>query len=182
MLSLRLNKACFAIRAIKPLMSLDSIKIIYYASVNLILKYGILFWGNATLNRSIFIIKKRIIRVMTGVGKFDLCRDSFKKLQMLSLQSQYIFSLLLFIVNNNNYFKFDMVIHNINIHNNYNLHLPSINLSTVQKDVLFSGSNIYNNLPTNIKLLSGDVKHIKSLLRSYLIEHIIYSECRLLGC
>jgi hypothetical protein len=41
--------------------------------------------------------------------------------------------------------------------------------------VLFPGTKIYNNLPTNIKLLPGDVKHLKSLLRSYLIEHTIYS-------
>jgi hypothetical protein len=58
-------------------------------------------------------------------------------------------------------------IHDIYTHNNYNLHLTSTNLSVAQKDVLFSGSKICNNLPTHIKL-SGDVKHFKSLLRSYI--------------
>jgi hypothetical protein len=82
--------------------------------------------------------------------------------------------LLLFILKNKNYFTSNSEIHNINTRNNYNLHLPSINLSIVQKGVLFSGSKIYNHLPMNIKLLSGDIKHFKSLLRSYFIEHTIF--------
>jgi hypothetical protein len=68
-----------------------------------------------------------------------------------------------------------MDIHDINTHNNYNLHLLCTNLSTVKKGVLFSGSKIYNHLPKFIKLLSGDVKHFQSLLRSDLIEYTMYS-------
>jgi hypothetical protein len=53
----------------------------------LILKYGIIFWGNAPLSMNIFKIQKRIIRIMSGSGKYDSCRDLFKKLQILPLQS-----------------------------------------------------------------------------------------------
>jgi hypothetical protein len=42
LLSLRINKAYFAIRAIKSLISLDSIKMIYYSYVHSILEYGII--------------------------------------------------------------------------------------------------------------------------------------------
>jgi hypothetical protein len=45
-LSSRLNKACYAIRAIKPFMSLDSMKKICYSYVHSILSYGIIFWDN----------------------------------------------------------------------------------------------------------------------------------------
>jgi hypothetical protein len=58
---------------------------------------------------------------------------------------------------------------------NHNLHLPSTNLTLVQKGVVYSGSKIYNHLPINIKMLSKDAKQFKSTLRSYLIEHIFYS-------
>jgi exonuclease III len=174
-LSSRLNKACFAIRSVKPFMSLDTMKMIYYAYVHSLLKYGIIFWGNAPLSVSIFKIQKRIIRIMLGLGKLDSCRDWFKKLQILPLQSQYIFSLLLFVINNKNYFIFNTDIHDINTRFNYNLHLPSTNLSIVQNGVLFSGSKIYNHLPSNIKLVSKDVKQFKSLLKSYLMEHAFYS-------
>jgi hypothetical protein len=112
---------------------------------------------------------------MSEAGRFDPCRNLFKKIQILPLQSQYIFSLLVFVVKNKNYFTSNMKLHNVNTHNNCHLHLPSTNVSVAQKGVFFSGSKIYNNLLTNIKLSSGDVKHFKSLLRSCLIEHAMYS-------
>jgi hypothetical protein len=120
---------------------------------------------------NIFKIQKRIIRVMSRSGKLDPCRDLFKKLQMLTLQSQYIFSLLLFVIKNRNHFTSNTDIHDINTRYNYDLHLPSTNLSTVQKGVLFSASKIYNHLPWNIKT-SKNVKRFKPLLRSYLTERV----------
>jgi hypothetical protein len=37
-------------------------------------------------------------RVISGLGKLDSCRELLKKLQIFPLQSQYIFSLLLFVL------------------------------------------------------------------------------------
>ena len=48
-LRLKLNKACYAIRAIKPFMSLDVMKIIYYSYVHSVISYGIIFLGNSHL-------------------------------------------------------------------------------------------------------------------------------------
>jgi hypothetical protein len=52
----------------------------------------------------------------------------------------------------------------INTHFKQNLHLPSTNLTLVQKGVLFSGSKIFNHLPQNIKLLCDDPKRFKYAL------------------
>ena len=38
------------------------------------------------------------------------------------------------------------------------MHLPSTNLTSVQKGVLYSGTKIYNHLPSNIKALANDAK------------------------
>jgi hypothetical protein len=77
-LSGKLNKACYAIRAIKPFMSQESMKMIYYSYVHSLLSYGIIFWGNAPHNENIFKIQKRILRVMTDSGRLDSCRGLFK--------------------------------------------------------------------------------------------------------
>ena len=55
-LTSELNKACYAIRTIKPFMSLDVMKIIYYSYVHSVISYGIIFWGNSHLSDSIFKI------------------------------------------------------------------------------------------------------------------------------
>jgi hypothetical protein len=66
-------------------------------------------------------------------------------------------------------------VHDINTHLNHNLHLPSTNLTLVQKGVLCSGGKIYNHLPLNIKMLSKDAKHFISTLRTYRTEHTFYT-------
>jgi hypothetical protein len=48
-------------------------------------------------------MRKRVIRIILGCGYREICRELFKELKILPLSSQYIFSLLLFIVNSRGY-------------------------------------------------------------------------------
>ena len=59
-------------------------------------------------------------------------------------------------------------------HDNDNLHLPTANLTLVQKGVLYCRSEIYNKLPAHIKDHSEDLKYFKSKLKSFHIEHTLY--------
>jgi hypothetical protein len=145
----------------------------YFSYAHSVLSYGIIFWGNlhAHLINSIFKIQNRIIRIITNSGSRDTCRHLFKQLRILSLPSQYIFSLLVFVIKNRDFFQSNSEIHNLSTRFSHNLHLPSTNLTLVQKGVLYSGSKICNHLPSNIKALSNDAKRFKHTLKNYLIEH-----------
>jgi hypothetical protein len=99
------------------------------------------------------------MRVILSSARYDSCRDSFKKLQILPIQSQYIFSLFVFVIKNKSYFVTNSDIHDINTRYNYNLHLPPTNQTLVQMGVLFSGSKIYNHLPLNAKMQYKVIKH-----------------------
>jgi len=136
---------------------------------------GIIFRGNSHHSDRIFKIQKRMIRIITNTGRQDSCHQLYKQLQILPLPSQYIFSLLAFVNKNRGLFLSNSEIHDINTRYNYNVHLPSTNLTLEQKGVLYSESRIYNHLPLNNKILLNDAKHFKSTLRSYLIEHMLYS-------
>ena len=89
---------------------------------------------------------------------------NYSKLQILSLPSQYIFSLLVFVNKNRGLFQSNYKIHDLNTHFNHNFHLPSTNLTLIQKGVLYSGSKIYKHLQSNITVLSNDTKLLKSTL------------------
>jgi len=69
------------------------------------MSYGIIFWGNPWHSSIIFRIQKKDIRIMDGCGNRVLCRNLFKKLQILPLTSQYMLSLLMFVVKNKNFFS-----------------------------------------------------------------------------
>jgi hypothetical protein len=96
-LTSKLNKACYTIRAIKPFMAPNVLRTVYFSYFHSAMSYGIIFWGNSHLSNNIFKIQKRIIKIITNKGKCNSCRDFYKQLQIVTLPSQYIFSLLTFV-------------------------------------------------------------------------------------
>jgi hypothetical protein len=83
-----------------PIMPAETLKMVYNSYFHSLLIYGIIFWGNSSFSMHVFWIQKRIIRVMSGLRPRDSCIDAFRNWGILLLQSQYIFSLLIFVVNN----------------------------------------------------------------------------------
>jgi hypothetical protein len=62
----------------------------------------------------------------------------------IPIPSQYIFSILVFVNGNSDLFQLNSEIHDLNTRYNCNLHLPSTQLTLVQKGVHYSGNKIYN--------------------------------------
>jgi len=81
----------------------------------------------------------------------------------------------MFVIKHRDFFPSNSDIHDRNTRYNHNLHLPTTNLTLIQKGVLHSGIKIYNHLPTHIKTLSKDPKHFKLKLKSFLLEQTLYS-------
>jgi hypothetical protein len=87
----KLNSACFPIRSLKVLLTINDLKTVYFAYVHTVIAYGIAFWGNATNSKNVLIIQKRIIRNIMSVNAKASCRGLFKYLNILPFYSQYIF-------------------------------------------------------------------------------------------
>ena len=108
--------------------SASSLKVTYYAFFYSAMSYGIIFWGNSLHSSIIFRInKKKAIRIMEGCGNRVLCRNLFKKLQILPLTSQYMLSLLMFVVQNKNFFLTNNEDHNLDTRQRNHLYLPQAN-------------------------------------------------------
>jgi hypothetical protein len=74
----KLNKACFAVRSVKPFMSLEAMRLFYFSYIHSVLSYGIIFWGNSVHSKYNFKIQKRTTRIIINAGTTDSCRDLFK--------------------------------------------------------------------------------------------------------
>jgi len=107
---------------------------VYYAYFHSIMNTGLIFWGDCFHGEKIFKIQKNIIGIITGCRSRDSCRDFLQNLKILPLQLQYVLSLLLFVVNNKNKFKFNSYICHINTRQNCNCHQHSSNLSLYQNE------------------------------------------------
>ena len=73
----KLNKACFAIRSVRPYFSHEVVRMIYFSYFHSILSSGIIFWGNSSPTNSIFKIQKRTIRVIVNSSIRTSCRELF---------------------------------------------------------------------------------------------------------
>jgi hypothetical protein len=150
----KLNAVCYAMRIIKPYTSLEMLKIVYYSNFNSIINYGLPFWGTSPHSKKIFRMQKRILRIMMGCRKDVSCRNLFRKLKILPMMSQYILSLMMFIIKNQ--FTVNSKIQNINARQHKNLHHPTLNLTGYQQVIYYSRVWVYNKLPPHIKQLSDD--------------------------
>ena len=65
---------------------------------------------------------------MNKAKKMDSCRELFKTMKILPLYSQYILSLLMYVVNNKHSFTKNLAVNNNNTRSANNYHLPITNL------------------------------------------------------
>ena len=149
-------------------MSLDALKSVYHSYFHSLLSYGIIFWGNSSYGLHIFRLQKKAVRIIMGLRPRDSCRKPFKHLRILPLQSQYILSLLIFVMENKGLFHVNSEMHGINTRQNLNLYQPQANLTLYQNGVYYSGVKVFNNLPHNIRHLFNDIKRFKMELGKYL--------------
>jgi hypothetical protein len=111
---------------------------------------------------------------MTGHENRSSCRNIFKQLRILPLKPQYIYSILLFVSKNWNYFIINYDTHNLQTRQSNNLFPPISTLTLYQKGVYCTGIKLFNKLPSQIKETILTQSLFKRTLRSYLVSHCFY--------
>ena len=120
-------------------------------------------------------MQKRALRIIVGIKCRDSCRPVFKALKLLTLASQYILSLMIFMRNNLELFTFNCVVHNKLTRNRGNLHIPRSHLSNRQKELYYMSVKIFNSLPKFlVDVLENDTLFIGKL-KEILIHNAFYS-------
>jgi hypothetical protein len=85
-----------------------------------------------------------------------------------------LYSIMLFVVANQNKFQTNLTVHGRNTRNRNQFYLPSARISCFQKGEFYSGIRIFNGLPDNISSLRCDGVQFKTELQKYLITHSFY--------
>jgi hypothetical protein len=95
----KLSSACFAVRAVKPFLSQEFLRMVYFY-FHSIMTYGLVFWGNYYHSNRVFKLQKVIIRIMMGIRDRESCREYYRKVNIATTVSIYIYLFLLFVINN----------------------------------------------------------------------------------
>jgi hypothetical protein len=149
--------SCYALRNIKHIVPIDTLRVIYFAHIHSIISYGIIFGGSSSHANKVFILQKKIVRIITNTRPRDSCREVFKSMEIMTY-SQHIYSLVLYTINNKHLFDTNNEIHKYKTRNNNNLHCPVANLSKFNNGAYISGIKVFNHLPQYIKAFTNDHK------------------------
>ena len=171
----KLNTVCFVIWMIQAIMSQETLSMVYFAYIHSIMNYGIIWGWNQPYSEKIFKIQKRVIRIMTNWRWETHIGTWSKKLEILPLYSQYIFSLLIFVIKNKHLFYTNNQIHSIHTKFKTNLHPPIANLTKFQKGVHSSGIKIFNYIPHNTKDIANEIILFRNALKRFLLLNSFYS-------
>ena len=163
----------------------DTLRSIYFAYFQSVVSYAIILWGNSTYSRKIFTLQKKIIRIMMDAHRRTSCKMLFKKITDLNGPKPiyiYIYSLIRFLIGNQDKFLTNLSVHSINTRNEHHLHRPIANLSCFQKGASYSGIRIFNNLPQSITNLWNEKPQFKVALKNFLYAHCFYSVDEFFAC
>jgi hypothetical protein len=94
---------------------------------------------------------------------------------ILTVPRLYIYSILMFVVRNRNFYHTNNNIHQINTRQFGMLHMPSVRLSSIKRGVLYSSVMVFNNLPQNLRKMGDNVKIFKRMLKCFLTANAFYS-------
>nr|CAI5817300.1 unnamed protein product [Callosobruchus analis] len=70
---------------------------VYYGLIYSNISYGITVWGLAKDVERVFIVQKRIIRLICKIPYRNTCRDAFRKYKILTVPSIYLYKILMYI-------------------------------------------------------------------------------------
>jgi hypothetical protein len=138
----KLSTSAFMIRILKQTLSQDILLMTYFTYFHSIMSYGIIFWGNSSYANKIFKLQKRVKRIITGIRNRDSCRELFKSLKILTLVSQYIFPVVIFIMDNRDDYICNYDVHKRNTRQESNLHQPTVSLALYEKGIINMGIKI----------------------------------------
>jgi hypothetical protein len=171
----KLSSVCYVMRKLSNILNIVTSRIVYFAYFQSLVNYGIIFWGSSSTMHNIFLMQKRIIRIMLGLGPRSSCRGAFRKFDILTVPSLYIYALMMFAVNNPDSFQSNSTIHCINMRQKNQLHLPMVKFSSIQEGVIYASIKIFNNLPPNLLKHYADRTAFRSELKKFIDKNAFYS-------
>jgi len=146
----KLRSACFLMRRLYYILYTDSLKIVYFTHFLSIVKYGIIFWGNQRDVNKLFILQKRVLRIMIGLDYRSLCMAWFKQLEILTVPCLYILSMAMFVICNSSHFKTNFSVYSKLTRQKNQIHKPLVKYTSIQSGITYSAFKVFNKLSLDI--------------------------------
>jgi Reverse transcriptase (RNA-dependent DNA polymerase) len=183
----KMASGCYLINRIRKICNLETAKLVYHAYVHSRISYGILLWGHSSKTRKLFTLQKRAIKYLAqasfnpctpGMYFKDSCRPYFSKFNILTLTCLYIYTAIVFIIDNKHLTSMVNEVHDHQTRNKNNLKQDKRFSKFNRMDPIVIGTSFFNKASTifNCNSINPKPSHnFKSKLKQFLITNAFYS-------
>ena len=169
-----INSANFALLSLRNIISNKNLLSVYYAYVYSILSFGIMFWGcDDKCIHSMFIIQKRSLRIINNFSPETSCRSHFKRLNLLTVPSIFIYACCVFKKQYPNLYNSHSDHHSYNTRNRDKVALPIHSSNLVANSPYYKSAVLYDHLPQILRNIKN-VTFFKTVLKKLLIDREYY--------
>jgi hypothetical protein len=170
----KLNTACFQMYVLRNIIDLKTKLMVYYALFFSTLQYGIELWGSTSHAQKVFKVQKKFLRILSHTTKRTSCKPLFKKYEILTMPSLYIFKILIYLKYNYESFIDKQFNHKYPTRFKDDLQYPRHRLLLFEKTPYYMSLRLYNNLPSTLKK-ENNISAFKRKLKNYLLHKTYYS-------
>lgn len=169
----KLNTTVYQIRRLIDTTNIDTAKLVYYANFYSIVNNSILLWGSTGHSQRVFRIQKKCIRMIMGTSSREHCKPLFRKLQLMTVPSLFIYNCLLFAKNNIQKLELQSNMHSYFTRGNTSVRIPYHRMSLTQQSVKYQAIKFFNCLSEHTKILP--INTFKNKIKKYLVDSAFYS-------
>lgn len=166
----RVSSGMYVLRGLVSLVSIEVLKMAYFALIHSHLTYGVLLWGGSAESQRAFVLQKKAIRVMLRRGTREHCKPLFRSLGILTLPSLFIYETCLHIHGKTSSLRTRSDVHDYNTRGRDLLLISQSRTRTSEKNKV--NLKIYNSLPNCMKTLT--LSKFKTSLKLFLRERSFY--------
>ena len=175
-LTKKLNSSIFAIRKLAKYYDRQVLLASYFGCMYPHLIYAVPVWGSQNKEtKYIFSLQKRAIRIIFGMKRNQSCRGVFRKNNILTFPSIYIYESIKFLKMNKELFSCTSGnLSSTRLRYKNNIKIPKHMTSFFKRNMYYSSIKLFNHLPNYIKNETS-LKPFTNKLRKFLIEMEYYS-------
>ncbi|KAL1446057.1 hypothetical protein WDU94_003645 [Cyamophila willieti] len=166
----KLASSIFAVGSVRQNVDCSAALLSYFSYFHSVMSYAIIFWGFSPHAKPIFILQKRALRTIFGLGWRVSCKPIFRRQGILTFYAQAILDSCVLIKKLSPTLLKHSNVHNYDTRNKEKL----ITSKAMDKSFLKEGIKLYNKIPPSIKELQN-ITLFKNALKEHLLELVPYS-------
>ena len=176
----KLSKNIGIMTKLKFILPRNTLLMLYNSLILPYLTYCNIVWSNCSATRFniVFVLQKKAIRIVAKTHYLSRTAPLFKKLNLLSAKDLYKYSVARFMFQFytnqlpptfSNFFTDVKSVHDYNTrHSSFGFVIPLCKTTLRQKSIRYQGPSIWNELPTDLKLLTSTGLFKRKMKKYYL--------------